>query len=210
MTNRTEEDMQWDALIAAQNGDNADVVPLTDRGQFMRGGEIISDGSGEISSLMRVSDLRYKGYRPVWDTKTGQESLQPRWLLWQTMSKKHPDGTQAFTLVNPHIPPDYGEDLTCPFSPDAPLDQRVSGMGFKACNNGRGKRHIPNHAALESHLQHTHPRAYAALERVKVERQREEDRAMQLEAIETQNKLLKAMIERQSASTEPAETPKKK
>jgi hypothetical protein len=198
----TKQDLEWDALLAAQDDGEGEVVPLTQTGSYLQGGEILSDGTGEVSGLMRISDLRYKGYRPVWDTQTGVESLQPRYLLWQTMRKQHADGTQAFTLTNPHIAQDHGADLFCFLNPASPDHEMVANMGFKPCK----KAHIPTVDAQLSHLSHTHKRAFAAIERLRQERIREEDRKLQRDAIEAQTALITAMAQNQSGvpiTTEP-------
>lgn len=199
---RQQLDREWQAQLDALGDTGNEIVPQTERGPYLQGGEILSSGDGEVSGLMRISDLEFKGYVPVWDTKPdgSGESLQPRYLLWQTMRKRHEDGSQAFTLRNPHYPPNYGEDLTCPFSKDAPEDQRIDGIGYKSCNNGRGKHHIPNQAALESHLMHSHKRGYAAILRRRAERERQEDRELQLEQLRTQTMLIQAMAPQAAAT----------
>lgn len=178
---------EWNALVA----EAADTVPET----YMKPGDIIS-GNGDDAPA-RVSALRYKGYVQVWDTQTGVESLQPYWLLWQTMRKTRPDGSPVFTRVNPHIAPSYGEDLFCFLNPSSPENEMFKGMGFKACS----KQHIPHQDAQLQHLRKSHKRAWDAWERVRADRQREEDRELQRETLRSNQALIQAMVGRAAQST---------
>lgn len=180
---RSNGDDTWEQLMAEQA---EGVLPRS----FLHEGEIINAPSDENPLPMRVTDLNFRGYRKVWDTKTGDMSLQPYWLLWQAARKHHPDGTQMFTTADPHIPQDHGEDLFCPLNPNAPEEERFTGMGFKPCR----KQHIPHMAAQQSHLEHSHKRAFIAIQQ-KFERiQREEDRELQLRAITAQERVAEAML----------------
>ena len=184
-------DREWEALLAEQ-GDA--VEPASYRGVepdgYLKTGDIINRGdTSETPAPMKISDLKFKGYVQVWDNVTGNESLTPWWLLWQTMRLRREDGTAMFTRINPHIPPDHGEDLFCPLNPKAPADQRFIGGGFKACR----KQHIPNEDAQLKHVQSKHSRAYAAMERNRVTRERAEDRALQQEMVRSQQAAMEAL-----------------
>src|SRR3990167_4851582 len=69
-------------------------------------------------------------------------------------------------------------------------------MGLKPCNEGRGKRHIPNVAALQSHVEHSHKKAYVAIEQIRADRMRGEDRELQLRAITAQERVAQALLTR--------------
>ena len=171
---------EWDDLVNSDLPEPQDVLPPG----YLGTGEIINRPSEENPAPMKVSDLAFKGYVEVWDTRTGVLSLQPRWLLWQTMTKKREDGSQVFTLVNPQIPPSYGDDLMCPLHPESALYARLKGMGFATCP----KRHIPNQAALNSHIEHSHKRTWAFMEQDRQDRIREEDRQLQRDMLEAMTK----------------------
>lgn len=190
MTTMTQQaaDKAWDDLIAEQS----ESAP----GTYLQEGEVLSRGGSEDEPApMRVSSLRYKGYVEVWDTETGAKSLQPWWLLWQTMRKMRENGKNVFTRTDPQIPPDYGEDWFCPLNPRAPEDQRFAGRGFRPCR----KRHIPHWDGLQSHIQHSHSRAWAAMERAAATREREEGFRLQREVIASQNAMLTAITGRVTA-----------
>lgn len=176
-------------------------------GTYLQEGEILGrgtqDGDLPAGTFLRVNSLQYKGYVEVWDTQTGDKSRQPWWLLWQTMRKRREDGSLVFTRTDPKIPPDYGQDLFCPLNPAAPPDQRFTGRGFRHCR----KKHIPHWDALQSHIQHSHKRAWAAMERARAEREREEDRALQRKVIETQQQLMAALTQNAMPAPAPEPTP---
>ena len=159
---------EWDGLMEEQADS---VVPPG----YMRSGEIVNRPTDDAPAVMRVSDLRFKGYVQVWDTQTGILSLQPWWLMWQTMRKKRPDGSLVFTRTDPKIAPNHGADLFCPLNPVSSEYPRLKGMGFKPCT----KQHIPHEDALMRHVQKSHSRAWEAMERDREERIRQEDRKLQ-------------------------------
>lgn len=179
----------WEALIEEQ----AESAP----GTYLQEGEVLGRGMDPENdpAPMRVNSLRYKGYVEVWDTLTGVKSLQPWWLLWQTMRKRREDGSLVFTRVNPHIPQDYGDDLYCPLNPAAPPEVRFEGKGFKSCK----KQHIPHWDGLERHVKKSHRRAWEAIERDRRDRERQEDRDLQRAAIRTQQEFISRLMERETA-----------
>lgn len=197
-----QQEASWERLLV-EVGESAP-------GTFLQEGEVLSRGdSAEAPVPMRVSDLRYKGYVTVWDTITGAESIQPWWLLWQTMRKAREDGSKVFTRTNPHIPPDHGEDMFCPLNPAAPAAERFSGKGFKACK----KQHIPHWDGLQRHIQKSHGRAWKAMERERQDRERNEDRELQRLALSSQREFMDALLRNAAgasvppAAAEPASDP---
>ena len=159
---------------------------------FLKVGEVISTSSELSMVTSHVSSLRYKGYLPYWDTKTGVYNECPHWFRWQVALMTHEDGTKMYTFTDPHIAPNYGQDLCCPLNPASPDYHRIDGLGFKLCK----RVHIPHQDALEAHLQKSHKRAAAALRREREERIRDEDRELQRETLRSNQELLKAMLGR--------------
>ena len=150
-------------------------------------GEILSTNSDEFAT--RVSSLRYKGYLPYWDSKTGDYNEGPQYMRWQISQFTHADGSQKYTFTDPHITPDHGLNLFCPLNPDAPEYHTIKAMGFAPCR----KRHIPHHDAVDAHLQKSHKRAYAALERSRATAARDEDRALQMEMLRSNQSLIQTL-----------------
>ena len=174
----------WREAIAVEPA----VVELP--GSFLKEGKIISTPSESSPAASRVTSLRYKGYLPYWDTKTGGYNECPHWFRWQVAQMTHEDGTKMYTFANPNIAPNYGQDLCCPLNPASPDYHRIDGLGFKLCK----RVHIPHQDALEAHLQKSHKRAYTALRREREERIRDEDRELQRETLRSNQALLRAMI----------------
>jgi hypothetical protein len=168
-----------------------DPEPITDVPDgFLKVGEIISTSSESSPAASRVTSLRYKGYLPYWNTNTGGYNECPHWFRWQVAQMVHEDGTKMYTFANPHIAPNYGQDLCCPLNPASPDYHRIDGLGFKLCK----RVHIPHQDALEAHLQKSHKRAAAALRRERDERIRDEDRELQRETLRSNQALLQAML----------------
>jgi hypothetical protein len=163
-----------DELAQSLKDSGMSVVPET----YLQPGKVDASDEGDLS--VDVTSLRFKGYRRVWDTLTGRMALQPWWLLWQTMQKKREDGSQVFTLEDPHIPPDYGLDLKCPLHVDSPEWPELKSMGFKSCK----RIHVPHQDARERHLRSSHKSAYQAIQRLREDRQREEDRQLQKDMLQ--------------------------
>jgi hypothetical protein len=187
------------AAAEAEWADLLNKVGESAPGTYMQEGEILSrgtDAENDSAALIRVSSLQYKGYAEVWDTRTGDKSLQPWYLLHQTMRKKRQDGSQVFTRTNPNIKPDYGADLICPLNPLAPDDQSFSGKGFKPCR----KQHIPHWDALQQHIRKTHKRAWEAMERERLERERKEDRDLQRQILESQRAHTELLMRQQAGN----------
>ena len=175
----------WEALMAGLGPENE-----TQPDNYMGVGTII----GDADNPTRVSDLQFRGYREAWNTRTGQKSLVLKYLQWQVFQERFLDGAKelVFTPVDPHIPPNYGENLFCILNPLAPDHVDVVGMGFQPCR----KAHIPHTEARMSHLRLKHKHVYAAIERRRTENERAEDRQLQREALATNNALLAAMAQR--------------
>ena len=185
MTTQTkEQERQPLAAFSFRTGE--DVVPPG----YMQQGDKGQDETGNYT----VEALAFKGYAKVWDNRTGVMSYQPKWLLWQTFTLKRPDGSFIFTDKDPGIAQDYGLDLVCLLHPDSPDRELLAGLGFKPCL----KKHTPTKSALDAHMAKSHKRAYAAMKDRMTERERAEDRALQLEVIRSNQDLIRAMAKGQA------------
>lgn len=182
----------WQAMLAGEEAtaeadpaNPVEVIPDT----YSQVGDIVGRPSEESPGALRITDLRFRGYTQVWDTKTGDMSLQPWWLLWQTMRKKHEDGAPRFTRTDPKIPPSYGDDLACPLNPESTENEFYRGKGFRSCK----KRHIPHEDALWRHVRHSHKRAWDMRQTETANRERREDRELQQRILDAQVSLAEAM-----------------
>ena len=153
----------------------------------MQEGEILSNSSDEFTTRLR--SLRHKGYVPYWNAKTGDYNECPKYLQWQIGDIKNPDGSTMYTFSNPNIAPDYGMDLFCPLNPSSPEYYIVAAMGFPPCK----KQHIPHEDGVNSHLQKSHKRAYEALSRDREQTEREEDRELQQQMLQSNQELIQTL-----------------
>jgi hypothetical protein len=176
----TTNDASWEQAIADQAEKE---VPLSG----LQEGEMLSNSSDEFAT--RVSSLRYQGYVPYWDSRTGGYNECPQYMRWQITQITHPDGVQKYTFTNPHIKPDYGLDLFCPLNPLAPEYYIVSEMGFLPCR----KMHMPHQDAVNAHLQKSHKRAYEALARSREDTERGEDRDLQKQMLQSNQDLIQTL-----------------
>jgi len=172
---------EWEDLL------QKDITPVLPD-DYMDERDMINIPSEENPALQKVSDLAFRGYVEVWDRVTGALSLQPEYLLWQTMVKKR-DGIQVFTRNNPNIPPVYGDDLKCVLHVSSPQYEKLMGMGFKECR----KSHIPNRAALNSHISHSHKATWAYLEQDRIDQRRDEDLRLAAEDRELNRQMIREM-----------------
>jgi hypothetical protein len=172
---------------------------------YTRVGDDVAQGTEGIEQAT-IQNLEYKGYVQIWDTKTGVISLQPKYMLWQTLRLRHEDGSLQYTPTNPMITPDYGQDLFCPMNPKSAEYYQIADMGFKPCR----KQHIPNQDAVQTHVTLKHKRGAAALQRARDNRIRDEDREMQRESIRTNNAMIEALAGRVVTQAEPTVNPKAK
>ena len=176
----TSNETAWEQAIAEKGQEE---VPT--RG--MQEGEILSSGSDEFTTRLR--SLRHKGYVPYWNTKSGDYNECPKYLQWQIGDIKNPDGSAMYTFTNPNIMPDYGMDLFCPLNPDSPEYYIVEVMGFPPCP----KQHIPHEDGVNAHLQKSHKRAYEALARSREDTERDEDRDLQKQMLQSNQDLIQTL-----------------
>jgi len=186
MTTDATKEKAWEEMLAEDVPTPDDeVIPPS----YSQIGDIVARPTADSPGALRITDLRFKGYVQVWDTKTGDMSLQPKWLLWQTMRKKHEDGTPRFTQTDPKIAPHLGDDLVCPLNPSSPGHKFFKDKGFRPCT----RAHIPHEDALWRHVRHSHKRAWDMHQLDIENRQRQEDRDLQQKILAAQVDLAEAM-----------------
>ena len=168
---------EWQELINREVADLPEVseIPEVTPPGSPKQGTITHVGTNESPGDTRIAALAFEGFVEVWNRKTGDKSLQPRWLLWQTMSKTFEDGTKVYTMTDPKIPQSLGDDLPCFLHPSHEMSDRLRKMGFPECR----KAHLRNQQARNAHCRHSHKAAWSFLEDDKAERIREEDRQIQ-------------------------------
>ena len=188
----TSNDTAWEQAIAEQAGEDAPLSGLQE-------GEMLSTSTDEFAT--RVSSLRYQGYVPYWDAKTGDYNRCPNYMRWQISQIVNEDGSQKFTFTNPQIKPDHGLDLFCPLNPESPEHHIVASMGFPPCR----KKHIPHEDGVNAHLQRAHKRAFEALQRSRETTERDEDRELQKQMLQSNQNLIQSLAGQVATQTVPSE-----
>ena len=184
----TTNDTAWEQAIAEKSEEE---IPTSG----MKEGEILSNRSDEFTT--RLLSLRHKGYVPYWNAKTGDYNECPKYLQWQIGDIKNPNGSTMYTFSNPNITPDYGMDLFCPLNPSSPEYFIVEAMGFPPCP----KKHIPHEDGVNAHLQKSHKRAFEALSRDREQSEREEDRELQKQMLQSNQNLIQTLAGQVASQT---------
>ena len=161
---------------------------------FLKEGDVVGFPTPDNPLGEKITSLRYKGYIPYWDTKTGESNLSPHWFRWRVESMVRDDGSPMYTFVDPKIDIDYGQNLMCPLNPGSPDHYKVEGKGFRSCS----KTGIPTRESVDRHVRSSHKRAWAAMETDDRERIRLEDRDLQLKILQSNQDLAQAMLKQNS------------
>lgn len=142
--------------------------------------ELIKDKELPDGVGMRYHSLQSAGWVYVYHTKTGDRSVVNRNMLRQQLQKKLPDGSYAFSLMPPRdkdgniIKPLQGT-IKCMLHKDSPDRALYDQMGFAVCP----KDNIPNQHNLVQHMKHRHHVEWEAIEKVRIDAEKAEDRKFQ-------------------------------
>lgn len=161
--------MQSDAVIEEMLKAKSAPEP----GDFMTD-RVIHRGDEEVPTPIVAGNLVSAGHVYIYDTKTGDQSKINRNMLAIQMTKRHPDGSRAFTLTPPNIQPVRG-NLLCKLHPDAPDRQEYDRIGFKTCP----KSNLMTEFDVEQHMRARHKREWASIEAARTRREKEQDRSLQ-------------------------------
>ena len=171
----TAEDIQNAAIIADMLKPKAVAEP----GGFMVD-RVIHPGDEDLPVPMVADSLRSAGHVQVYHTETGDCSLVNRNFLAIQLMKKLANGQRAFSLTPPATPPPVGK-LLCMLHSDAPNRKEYSTYGFRSCP----KCNLMTEADVEQHMRARHKREWAIIIRDRDKRERDEDRAIQRETLQS-------------------------
>ena len=121
-----------------------------------------------------IKSIESAGYAWIWDTRTGEKSKTNMNMLPTQLKKEREDGSKVFTTRDPGIVPFRGK-LKCHLHPDDPQRQHYKEMGFGVCK----KANLVSEFQREEHMKKKHRAEYATMERERVQKERDEDRAFQ-------------------------------
>ena len=145
----------------------------------MQVGESLPSTNIEITG--EVTDIRHKNLVSMWNRETGTHSYALPYMvpdLAKQRLKTGPySGQSAFVFRYDDIPLSIrerpvGVKMPCFLNPSHPLSAKWYAMGYTSCE----KVNIPSQAALESHMSHTHKKAWATIQKDDFDRLRDEDR----------------------------------
>jgi len=138
------------------------------------GPEQVEESRMTEAGLMTISGA---GRVLTYHSQTGEPTPCNRNMLLHHLRKTLPDGGFAYTLQDPGFRPRKGQ-VKCMLHPDVRLPEYDS-YGFPVCMSA----HIPNNYEMRQHMKNRHRAAFQALELMREERQREEDRQFQRELL---------------------------
>ena len=120
-------------------------------------GQVLEHGN-ETTPPTVVGSVKSAGYRYIYDTRTGEQSITNRNMLPAQLQKKRPDGSRVFTLVEPDVKPRRGT-IKCILHPDQPWRAHYDELGFPICM----KANIMNPHSQTMHMKHKHKEEYATI-----------------------------------------------
>ncbi len=157
---------------------------------------VIHKGDNELEAPMVANTISSAGYVWLWETETYEKVPCLYYMLPKKLRERRPDGSYRFTTVDPGKLPARGT-IKCMLHEEDPNRGHYKELGFRTCP----KATINSQYQLEQHMKKRHPQEWAAIEKEKTDKEREEDRALQ-------RLLLKAQLGKQGqAENKPEEEP---
>ncbi|KKN22968.1 hypothetical protein LCGC14_0909710 [marine sediment metagenome] len=135
---------------------------------------VIHRGDGELDAPMTVKELTSAGYVYVWDSRTFERAPVLYYMLPSILRRRREDGSFIWTTNDPKQLPKRGT-MKCLLHKDSPNRERFDEMGLKTCK----KSNIINAFEVKMHMLKKHPKEWNAIEDIRKERERQEDRAFQ-------------------------------
>ena len=129
---------------------------------------------------MKFNTLVSAGWVYVYHSETGDKSRINKNMLRTQLQKRLPSGKYAFSLYPPKdkdgniIKPMMGI-IKCLLHQDNPNRASYNQMGFGVCP----KENLPSQHALIQHMEHRHSTEYKAIEKVRIDAEKAEERAFQ-------------------------------
>ena len=159
-----------ESLIAEQLRD-AKLVELPSE---LKENPVIHRGDETLDAPMTVKELTSAGYVYVYDSRTFERAPVLYYMLASILRRRRPDGSFIWTTNDPKKLPKRGT-MKCLLHKDSPDRRLYDEMGFRTCT----KSLIPNAFEVKQHMTLKHPKEWQAIEDLRKERERQEDRAAQ-------------------------------
>lgn len=169
-------------------------------------GESLNSSNSEISG--EITDIRYRNQISIWNRATGVHSYALPYMAGDLAKQRILEGPyagqSAFVFRHSDIPAEIlnrpeSIKMKCYLHIEHPDSSRYLSMGFASCKaNG-----IPSQAALESHMTHSHKRAWETIQRDAIDKERAEEREINRENLEALRALARQAVSQQVVTPAP-------
>ena len=138
--------------------------------------EVIQRGDGVNEPSIMKAKGTSAGYSYLWDNRTGERSRTNNNMLPTQLKKRYQDGDKGkrFSVVDPHIVSKI-ERYKCLLASDNPNRALYDTMGFSTHN----KDNFPNAWSLRRHMEVKHKTEWAAMEQMRIDAEKKEEREFQ-------------------------------
>ncbi len=185
MTSETLQDNE--SLIAEQLRD----AKLVEVPSELKDNPVIHRGDTILDAPMTVKELSSAGYVYAWDSRTYERAPILYYMLPAKLRERRLDGSFIWTTNDPKKLPKRGIHK-CLLHKDGPNRKEYDEMGLRVC----AKSNIINSFEVKQHMEKKHSKEWKAIEDVRKERERQEDRA-------AQKQLYEAVSNKQVTETKP-------
>ena len=158
-----------EALIAEALRD----AQLTEIPSSLRDEPVIHRGDETLEAPMTVKEISSAGYVWIWDSRTFEKAPCLYYMLPYKLRQRRPDGSFIFRTTDPGELPKRGE-IKCMLHPDAENRKHYALLGFRTCP----KDNITNPYQLTQHMKKKHPQEWAAIEKERLDAEKQEDREL--------------------------------
>lgn len=137
--------------------------------------DLIHKGDATAPVPMVVSSIDNGDYIRMWDTRTFEERLTLSYMVRTQILKRREDGSRVWTFTEPTQKPYERVKMKCLLHAEYDTRPEYDEMGLPTCR----KANIPNSYAVRRHMLIKHKGAWDVIEGIRVESERETDRAFQ-------------------------------
>lgn len=141
--------------------------------------KVVNKGDAKNPAPAIISDMESAGYTYVWNRFTGARSVVNNNMLRAQLLKVNEKKERVFITYDPHIKMIAG-NVKCMLHPDDPRRAEFDKMGLATCH----KSNLASEYEMTQHMQHRHKKEWAAIEKLRVDRERAEDRDFQRKLME--------------------------
>ena len=140
----------------------------------LKANPVIHRGDETLDAPMTVKELSSAGYVYVYDSRTFERAPVLYYMLPSILRRRRDDGSFIWTTNDPKQLPKRGT-LKCLLHKNSPERAEYDKMGLRTCK----KSNIINVFEVKQHMLKKHPKEWQAIEDVRKERERQEDRSFQ-------------------------------